>query len=86
MKKPTKDQIAAEIAALKKLKPVGPFARKTAETISVALDTLAGEVDETAEEFNDLTEDQRDVYYTARNWLNGEDSHKPSEDWDGLCA
>jgi DNA-directed RNA polymerase specialized sigma54-like protein len=86
MKKPTKDQIAAEIAALKKLKPVGPFARKTAELIAVALDALNGQVDETAEEFEELTEYQRDVYYTARNWLNGEAWQKPSEDWDGLCA
>ena len=82
--KPTKDQIAAEIAALKKLKPIGPFARKTAETIQVQIDALSGEVDETADEWNDLTEEHQMNAMDCINWLNGDTETQPSKDWGGL--
>ena len=39
--KRTQAEVAAEIAALKALKPVGPFARKTAATIVVQKAELA---------------------------------------------
>ena len=78
--KPTDKQIAAEIAALKiiKLRTVG-FA--ATEDIETAIDTLEGQVDETAEEFEELTESQRDIYFSATRWLDGEDTHKPSEEF-----
>jgi DNA-directed RNA polymerase specialized sigma54-like protein len=86
MKKPTDTQIAAEIAALKKLKPVGPFARKTAETIAVVIDALDGQIDETAPEFSELTDDQQMAAVDAMRWKNGYIAAKPTADWDGLCA
>ena len=85
MKKPTKDQTAAEIAALKKLVPVGLFARKTAASIEIAIEALNDEVDETSDEFNvELTDEQREMAMDAINWKNGVTSHKPSEGWGGL--
>lgn len=88
MKKQTKDQIAAEIVALKKLKPIGLFARKTAATIEVQLDVLhnSGVVDDSCDEWNDLTDEQQSAAYDVQNWVNGDSDAKPSEDWGGLCA
>lgn len=85
--KRTKTEIAAEIAALKALKPVGVWARKTAATIQVQLDALEGNIDETADEFYvELTDEQQMAAIDAINWMNGDAEEKPSEGWGALCA
>ncbi len=85
MKKRTKEEVAAEIAALEKLKPVGPFARKTAETISIQIDALKCGVDDTAEEWDELTDEQQMAARDAENWANGDEIPAPSKDWGALC-
>lgn len=87
MSKRTQEEIAAEVAALKALKPVGLFARKTAATIQVQIDAVSGNIDQTSDEFHgELTEEQQMAAMDAINWANGDEEKKPSEDWGGLVA
>ena len=79
----TKQEIETEIKALKGLKPVGEFRRKTAATIASAVEELEYGVDQTAEEWRDLTDEQQDSVKVAAAWRSGEKT-KPSEGWDGL--
>jgi len=80
----TKKEIESEIAALKALKPTG-FKRKTQATIDTAIEELSEGIDQTAEEWNDLSDEQRDIVNTAIAWRNGEET-KPSEGWEGLVS
>ena len=79
----TKQEIAAEIKALKALKPVGDFKFKTAATIAAAVEELEYGVDQTADEWNDLSDEQQDIVRVAVAWRSGETT-KPSEGWDDL--
>jgi hypothetical protein len=81
----TKQEIEAEIKALKALKPVGDFRRKTAATIETAIEELEFGVDQTAEEWNELSDEQRDIVNVAAAWRSGEET-KPSEGWGGLVS
>lgn len=84
MPKRTKEEIAAEVAALKALKPFGLFARKTAAAIQVQIEAVEEGIDDTADEFNDLTDEQQDAARECENWRNGDTDEKPSESWGGL--
>jgi hypothetical protein len=86
MKKPTKEQIAAEIVALKQLKPVGPFAAKTRATVQIAIDELQFGLDRTCEEWSELPEHHRDMAEQAYAWKEGMNKDKPSAGWGSLCA
>lgn len=86
MKKPTKEEIAAEIAALKNLKPTGKFARKTAETIRVQIEELEHDFDDTADEFEELSEEDQMAVTDARNWKFGDGADRPSETFAGLVG
>lgn len=82
MPKPTPEQIAAEVCALRALKPCGPWARKTAESIALQIDTLEGNVDHTADEFVcELTETQQQQVLDVCAWMDGDVSERPSEGW-----
>lgn len=83
--KKTQEEINQEIAALQKLKPIGKFAYKTAGTISVQIDTLKSGLDDTCEEWEELSDEQQDAARDADNWKNGDTKEKPSEGWGGLC-
>lgn len=88
MKKPTPrtpEEITKEIAALNALKPTGPFAKKTEETISLAIAELEGkEFDRTAGEWDELYDDQRDLLDAIQRWKAGEHDERPSTGWEGL--
>ena len=84
--KPTKDQIAAEIAALKKLTPVGRFAGKTQETIRVQIEELEFGFDQTAAEWNELSDEDQMAVQDAINWKSGEDDTPPSKTFGGLVG
>ena len=84
--KRTKAEIAAEIAALKNLKPVGPFARKTQRTIAATVEALEDGIDETAEEWNELSYDAQSAALDAMRWRDGGTDEKPSEGFTGLVA
>lgn len=80
----TKPEIADEINALKALKPVGPHARNTQSKIDLAIDELNFGVDDTAAEWNEMSESERDIVMTTRNWKTGGSADKPSKGWGSL--
>lgn len=85
MKKPTPEEIAAEVAALKTLVPVGPHARSTGEIIKAMIDELTEGVDTTAEEFNEMSQAEQDGVFDAANWRDGDTARKPSNTFEGLA-
>ena len=86
MNKPTKDQIAAEVAILKTLKPVGPFAIKTAKSIELMIEELEHGVDQTSDEWSELNDEQQDVVNVTMLWKTGHHNDRPSQGWGGLVA
>lgn len=87
MPKPTPTQIAAEIAALEALTPSpGPYQQKQRDYIELEIQTLKGEIDETAAEFNEMGDEEMDVYLNAKGWIDGQVKQKPSESWAGLVS
>lgn len=77
----TKEEIQQEVARLKALKPIGKFMYRTVQTIKLAIEELEHGYDDTAPEFYELEESQRDMIWTARNWKNGDNDQRPSEGW-----
>ena len=83
----TKQEIAAEIAALKALKPVrGQWQAKTKHSIELAIEELEHGYDTTAAEFSELSDSHQDVINSARMWKEGDSNDKPSESWGALVA
>lgn len=84
MSKRTKKEIAAEIAALEALQPPpGKFQSKQRDNIELMVSTLKGEVDETAEEFNEMNDEDMDTYMSTKGWADGQNNDRPSESWKG---
>lgn len=83
--KPSKSDIAAEVTALQGLVPVGPNARRTAAAIEIQIEALQHGVDETAAEWNDLSESEQIAATDAASWANGTSREKPSTGWGSLC-
>ena len=82
----TKEQIKREIAALKALKPIGRFEEKTRDSIELQIEELEFPFDETAEEWNELTDEQRLCVMDTRDWKYGYNDHAPSKEWAGLVT
>jgi hypothetical protein len=80
----TPQEIETEIAALKALKPVGPFKDKTAGSIAAAIEELLNGVDDTADEFEEMPENEQQLVWDARYWKDGDSDEKPSEGWGQL--
>lgn len=81
----TPEEISAEIAALKALRPVGKWAYATARKIRAAIYELQEGWDMTAAEFTEETdEDIKSVIIDAHNWKEGDMDLKPSEGWGKL--
>lgn len=80
----TKQEIATEVGALKALKPAGPFKMKTSRSIELAIEELEHGYDDAAEEWNELTDVQRDIINSARRWKEGDSDEKISEGWGDL--
>jgi len=85
MKRPTKEEVAQEIADLKALKPIGPFAAKTARTISALVETLEHGFDENSDEWDELGDELQDAVIGAKGWKEGMMKDKPSDGWEGLA-
>ncbi len=84
MSKRTPEEIAAEIAALEALQPPpGRFQSKQRDNIELMVSTLKGQIDETADEFNEMSDEDIDTYYGTRGWVNGQNNDRPSESWKG---
>ena len=75
----SKQEIQAEIIALRAIKPVGRFAAQTKERIALAIEELEFGVDQTAGEWNELSMGEQDIVHFAKLWKNGESHIKPSE-------
>lgn len=86
MKPKTTQQVAAEIAALKALKPVGQFTKKTKETIEIQIEALEHGMDETAPEWEELSEEQQMAAMDATTWKEGGNDEAPSKGFGNLCA
>jgi len=77
----SKTEIKKEIAALRKLKPVGPFGFKTARTIVAAIGELEYGHDMTAAEWFEMPEHERAMAEQAKEWKEGHIEERPSEGW-----
>lgn len=82
----TQQEINKEVKALKALKPVGPFKAKTTRSIELAIEELEHGYDDTAEEWNELTDEQRDIINCTRRWKESDADEKTSEGWDALVS
>jgi len=82
----TKQEVAEEILRLKALKPRGLFKNDTAKKIELAVEALKDGLDESAEEFGDLSESEQDVAREALRWRAGESKARPSEGWGELVV
>lgn len=82
----TKQEIETEIAALKALKPVGRFAEKTSESIALQIEELEYGVDQTAAEWDDLSDEQQSVVNETIEWKEGRIRTPPHKEWCGLMA
>lgn len=81
-----KAEIAAEIAALEACKTYIPhrtyFGEDNHARVDLQIEVLRGEIDVTAEEFNDYSEEQQSEILAAHDWMNGDRDESPSSDWD----
>lgn len=82
----TKNEIKKEIAALKALKPVGLWKGRTEKSIELAILELEHGYDDTAEEYNELTDTERDIIQTARAWKESLSDDRPSQGWGSLVV
>ncbi len=82
----TKQEIQTEIAALKALKPVGRFADKTTEGIALQIEELEHGIDQTACEWEDLSDEQQGVVNDTIEWKESRSDSPPSKEWGGLVA
>lgn len=77
-------EIAAEMDALKALKPTGVHARATRVKILAAIEELEFGVDDTADEWREMSAGARDIVLSARDWKNGVSEDKASQGWGQL--
>ena len=88
MKHRTPKQIAAEIQALKDCKSYVPkmsaFGDDNHRNIDLQIKALKEGVDETSEEWRELSHSQQSAICEAINWKEGEEDESPSSGWDYL--
>ncbi len=86
MKKPTKDQIAAEIAALEKCKDYAPartmFGEDNHAKIDRQIEFLRGDIDIDGPEWDDLNENEQSAVMDAQAWVDGDSEENLSSGWD----
>lgn len=80
----TKQEIDAEIKALRALRPTGRFSVATAEKISLAIEELEYGFDMTSGEWEELDSALQDIVSEARLWKEGDSDRRPSGGWGGL--
>ena len=86
MKKPTKDQIAAEIAALEKCKDYAPartmFGEDNHARIDRQIEFLRGDIDMDDPEWDDLNENEQSAVMDAQAWMDGDSEENLSSGGD----
>ena len=80
----TKTEIDQEIFNLRQLKPVGMHQDRTAAKIKMMIEELEFGVDDTADEWEEMTDGERDSVLQTRMWKEGDTETKPSEGWGNL--
>ncbi len=87
MKEPTQKQIEDEIKALEACKSYVPprtmFGDDNHANIDLQIDYLRGEIDTTADEWNDFSTDQQSIIGEAEAWKEGQ-GDSPSSGWDSF--
>jgi hypothetical protein len=83
--KRTPVEVAAEIGALRALKPVGPWARKTGYTIQQLIEELVHGIDRTADEWDEIPDEVQMAIESAALWKSGDSDEQPSTGWEGLA-
>ena len=81
----TPEEIKTEVKALKALKPLPPFAGRTTLLIVAAIDELEEGIDQTAEEWAEYSDSERDQIQDAHRWKRGENVPAPSTTFEGLA-
>lgn len=85
MKKPTASEVATEIAALKAAKSYAPqftkFGENNHESIDRQVEFLSGDIDTTAEEFEEFSSREQSAIAEAEEWLES-GGEAPSAGWD----
>lgn len=82
----TTDEIQAEIASLKTCKAYIPrtnaFGDDNHRKIDLQIEELETGIDDTADEWNEFSEDEQSAILEARNWAGGDADESPSAGWD----
>lgn len=82
----TKKQIEAEINALQACKTYIPsqtaFGDDNFHKLDLQIEYLRGEIDTTADEFGDYSDDEQSSILEAQNWEQGDEDESPSSGWD----
>jgi hypothetical protein len=81
MKTRTPKEIDREIKKLRAIKPGGIFKVRTQETLDLVIEELESGVDDTAGEWYELSDGQRDAVTAARLWKDGLRRCPPSKDF-----
>jgi hypothetical protein len=82
----TKQQVDAEIAALEACKAYAPknsyFGDDNHRNIDLQIEALRGEIDTTADEWNDFSTEEQSTIQSALDWQMGFIKDSPSSGWD----
>jgi hypothetical protein len=82
----TKKQIAAEIKALEACKQYIPhftaFNDDNWERVDLQIECLRDDIDMTADEFLERSEDDQSAIMEAQSWKEGDANESPSSGWD----
>lgn len=83
----TQEQIDAEIVALQGCKAYAPkttlFGDDNHKNIDLQIEYLRGDIDTTADEFNEMEESEQSAVMDAEAWKLGMAEESPSSGWDG---
>jgi hypothetical protein len=86
--KPTPEQITAEIAKLKLIKPKirehNAFGDSIHKAIDAQIAALEGDYDDTCDEFWEQPDHTRSAQADAHYWAEGDEPISPSESWAAL--
>lgn len=82
----TEKEIAAEIKALEACKQYIPhhtsFGDNNWKHVDLQIEYLRGDIDVTADEWNDYSDDEQSAILEAQAWEEGEAAESPSSGWD----
>lgn len=76
--------IENEILALQNLKPTGPHKDSIQARFDLMIEELEWGVDDTAEEWDDLSDCEQDAVMSTRRWKEGDSNDRPSEGWEAF--